>query len=447
MVAALGAYFVKFAGGGAGASPKPPLAHSAWSFLGAFTGIFVLGQLHAHVVVPGIHTPLLVAAFGAMAVLLFSAIKAPVAQPYNTLCGNAIGAVVGVCVVGCMEVFGYDDCFWLTGALSVSLTIVAQEMLDAVHPPGGATALIFALAVPLHKEHFVFVACPAAIGAVIMVAIALIVNNLAAERAYPQWWWPYKPTPSVEGAIPVSASSHEPMLLVDMVKDDSVEQFEETTDTAAENTEVEHCNAVSGACERYLHKFAGAGGESPPKPKLSETFFSFLGSFTGMAVLGLISTYVLGPKFKLNVEVAAFGAMSVLIFSTPKAPLAQPANAIIGNTLGGIIAVLVVECMQLLGLESHTSSCAALSVALTIAVQEQSNTVHPPGGATALLYVITPPMQALHQKFIFAPAFLGTAILVVMGAVMNNLSPGRTYPQRWRFDDSRPVVEVKEDRP
>jgi len=193
-----------------------------------------------------------------------------------------------------------------------------------------------------------------------------------------------------------------------------------------------------------LQKFAGAGGEPGPRPKISETCFSVFGAFSGMSALGLLDTYVLWPTAHLKLLVPAFGAMSVLIFSTCKAPLAQPSNVVLGNTIGGAVGVFVVAAMQLARLQHMVWTTAALSVALTIVLQERTNTVHPPGGATALLYAITPPMQSFGVSFVFAPAFLGAVVMVLMGVIMNNLSPERTYPQRWRFDDSTPVPEKGE---
>lgn len=208
------------------------------------------------------------------------------------------------------------------------------------------------------------------------------------------------------------------------------------TEGTEEGSSSEETSCPQSACRSYLGKFAGAGGEPGPRPKFSETCFSFLGAFSGMAVLGLVDTYLLWPSAHLKVLVPAFGAMSVLIFSTCKAPLAQPSNAVLGNSIGGAVGVFVVSGMRLFGLGHMVWVMAALSVSLTIVVQERTNTVHPPGGATALLFAIMPPMQAFGWSFVFAPAFLGAVILVAMGVVMNNLSPERTYPQRWLFDDA-----------
>lgn len=74
---------------------------------------------------------------------------------------------------------------------------------------------------------------------------------------------------------------------------------------------------------------------------------------------------------------------------------------------------------------------AALCVSLTIFLQELTNSVHPPGGATALLYVIVSHLQKSAWMYIFTPAFLGSVILVLIGCLTNNLAEKRHYPQFW----------------
>ncbi|CAE8730145.1 unnamed protein product [Polarella glacialis] len=168
-----------------------------------------------------------------------------------------------------------------------------------------------------------------------MVCVSLVINNLASDRSYPQFWSPVK-----------KVQDHEmiPMLKVEEANEESGHEDEPSLLMV------------------YLSKFAGAGGDPAPKPKLVETLFSFLGSFAGMSVLGLLDTYVLAPSFNLKVEVAAFGAMSVLIFSTSKAALAQPPNAIIGNSIGGAVGFFVVSIMSSFGMQGMIWTSPALSV-------------------------------------------------------------------------------------
>ena len=80
----------------------------------------------------------------------------------------------------------------LLGAIAVSLSIVAMQLTATLHPPGGATALIAVIgSVKVHSTGFLFVVSPIAAGAIIMLIVGLIVNNLNddATRHYPKYWW------------------------------------------------------------------------------------------------------------------------------------------------------------------------------------------------------------------------------------------------------------------
>jgi CBS-domain-containing membrane protein len=61
-----------------------------------------------------------------------------------------------------------------------------------------------------------------------------------------------------------------------------------------------------------------------------------------------------------------------------------------------------------------------------------TKTLHPPGGATALIAVIGgPKIHALGFLYALVPAGLGAFILVVVAVLINNLSRNRRYPEYW----------------
>lgn len=78
---------------------------------------------------------------------------------------------------------------WLANALGMSLALVAMQLTTTTHPPGGATALI-ACSAPFTAPWagFQFVAT-VALGSAIMIAVALVTNNVCRDRAYPTYWW------------------------------------------------------------------------------------------------------------------------------------------------------------------------------------------------------------------------------------------------------------------
>ena len=117
--------------------------------------------------------------FGASAVLAYGAPQAPFSQPRNITGGHCISAIVGVSVYLLLGDAGIFAC-----PLAVSLAIVAMQLTDTVHPPGGATALIAVIGgSTIHDLGYWYVLCPVALGACIMVGVAWVVNNLSVEKS------------------------------------------------------------------------------------------------------------------------------------------------------------------------------------------------------------------------------------------------------------------------
>ena len=69
----------------------------------------------------------------------------------------------------------------------------------------------------------------------------------------------------------------------------------------------------------------------------------------------------------------------------------------------------------------------ALSVATAIKIMQVTKTLHPPGGAVALVGV----MSQAKWSFLFTPVLLGSIILLICTVAFNNLMPGRSYPKHW----------------
>lgn len=163
-----------------------PIDHF-WTFLGAFIGIGAIGLLQ------GSHfgqmdNVFLIGSFGASAVLIFGATNSPLAQPRNLIGGHLVSAIIGVCVHKLLP-----EQLWLSSALAVSLAIVCMQMTKTMHPPGGATALIANIGSDKIKAlGFQYVISPVGTGVMILLIVALIVNNIPNHRNYPyqkKWFW------------------------------------------------------------------------------------------------------------------------------------------------------------------------------------------------------------------------------------------------------------------
>jgi len=75
---------------------------------------------------------------------------------------------------------------------------------------------------------------------------------------------------------------------------------------------------------------------------------------------------------------------------------------------------------------------ATLAVSTAIAVMHLTRTLHPPGGATALIAVIgSEQVHALGYLFVLIPATLGPLLMLLVALLVNNLSNGRRYPEFW----------------
>lgn len=118
--------------------------------------------------------------------------------------------------------------------------------------------------------------------------------------------------------------------------------------------------------------------------------------------------------------VAPMGASAVLVFAVPASPLAQPWAVVGGNTVSTLIGVLVLRWL------GHSDLAAGLAVGAAIAAMFALRCLHPPGGAAALLVVLTG-MSDL--RFVVDPVLLN-ALLLTLAGVAYNRATGRDYPHR-----------------
>jgi CBS domain-containing membrane protein len=128
--------------------------------------------------------------------------------------------------------------------------------------------------------------------------------------------------------------------------------------------------------------------------------------------------------------IGSFGATAVLLYALPHSELAQPRNVVGGHVLSAFVGV---TAFKLVG--DHPGLAAALAVATAIAVMQNTHTLHPPAGATALIAVLGPAkIHALGYRYPFTPVLVGAVLMVLVAIVLNNLSTSeeRHYPVTWR---------------
>jgi CBS-domain-containing membrane protein len=93
----------------------------------------------------------------------------------------------GLVGVACYQVFG--GTIWIAAAFAVSFAIALMLATKTLHPPGGATALIAVIGGPkVHGLSYLYAILPAGAGAMVLLIVAVLVNNLSKNRKYPEYW-------------------------------------------------------------------------------------------------------------------------------------------------------------------------------------------------------------------------------------------------------------------
>ncbi len=175
----------------------------------------------------------------------------------------------------------------------------------------------------------------------------------------------------------------------------------------------------------YLSKMKGTT-KSPPAVGLFEILWSWVGSFLGIAAVAYIN-YSIVDKTDLVMIIGSFGASAVLIYGATRSPLAQPRNLIGGHVISAVIGVATYKLLP-----AHLWLASPIAVATSIAVMHATKTLHPPGGATALIAVIG--SQKIHDLGYFyalIPAGVGPVIMLVVALIVNNIPKNRRYPEFW----------------
>lgn len=163
----------KMKGDEAARPPRPEWRVIALATLGASLAIALLGWLTSRT-----QTPLLLGSFGATCVLVFGFPDAPFSQPRHVLCGHLLTALIGLIF---LHLTG--PCWWGMG-LATGTAIAAMMCLRVVHPPAGGNPIVIFMTSPTWS----FLWFPTLIGALVIVALALVYNNLTRAARYPKYY-------------------------------------------------------------------------------------------------------------------------------------------------------------------------------------------------------------------------------------------------------------------
>ncbi len=141
---------------------------------------------------------------------------------------------------------------------------------------------------------------------------------------------------------------------------------------------------------------------------ISITLLSYFDDFIGLFI---------SKEIVIHILFAPIGASAVILFTVPQSPISQAKNVILGHSLCAFVGVLT---LYIFGNSNHFA--AGFSVASAIIVMLLTNTLHPPGGATALFAVIASEATLeLGFYYVLFPSASGAICIFILTKFFNKL--------------------------
>jgi CBS-domain-containing membrane protein len=122
---------------------------------------------------------ILIAAFAATALIVFTSPLTPFAQPRNVFFGHCISSIIAILVDE------LNISTFLKAPVAVSLCCFIMRLLRVYHPPGSANALGYILS---SKKIGWFYTLTCGGGAIVGIIIATLGLNLNPDIVYPVYW-------------------------------------------------------------------------------------------------------------------------------------------------------------------------------------------------------------------------------------------------------------------
>lgn len=141
--------------------------------------------------------------------------------------------------------------------------------------------------------------------------------------------------------------------------------------------------------------------------EMGRLFRVWAGSSLALAAIALLDRHV-GSPVGLPLLIGSFGASAVLVFGAPTSPLARARNVLGGHVLSALTGVI---CAMSLGDMPWLAS--GLAVGTAILLMSATGTLHPPGGATALIAVTGgESIRQLGFLYVVVPCLTGALFLL-----------------------------------
>lgn len=192
--------------------------------------------------------------------------------------------------------------------------------------------------------------------------------------------------------------------------------------------------SVGTALSAYMRKWLGHQGRTslPSRPCATELCFTFIGVLVSHALLASIGRCIGGNDHDVNrMLLGSFGALSVLLFTAPHSPFAQPLVVVgahltctfVGTAIRMLLVDVVAEWILL-----------SVGMALAVTLMHGVGLSHPPAGGAAFISLVAAPgskWQALGWMFVIFPVLLGCVVFISVALIVNNASARRRYPHFW----------------
>ncbi len=160
-------------------------------------------------------------------------------------------------------------------------------------------------------------------------------------------------------------------------------------------------------------------------PSINQLMFAWLGAFGGIFFVSKTHNTWLAQS-DCVLLIGSFGASAVLLYGAPDSPLARTWNLMIGHVLSAIVGV---TCY--LVFPESPSFAGAFAVATAISVMQLTHSLHPPGGATALIAVIgSAKVHALGYWYAIIPVAAGALALWLIAQFMHWGSSALTQSEK-----------------
>lgn len=146
-----------------------PLLDGIYTGIGAFFGLSFIGLL-----AQSVNQMLIIAPFGATAVLLFSAPESQFSKPWNVLASYVVSTIIGFLILH------YSNGSWLAIGGGFGIVIMLMHAIKAIHPPAGANFLI------VTQGHLSFyLLWPLLIGLITLMIIAMGIYKIRKKTTFP----------------------------------------------------------------------------------------------------------------------------------------------------------------------------------------------------------------------------------------------------------------------